>query len=82
MILTIINSIGIFGLITFLIGKHLSRKYSLEIERTTWEKKPYGFHITKWKYDVGATPNSGVGVFHFHWRNGYKLTDDIKKSKP
>ena len=44
---------------------------------TFWEKKPYGFHITKWQYAKGITPNNGRGVFHFRWRSYGQLVNRV-----
>ena len=72
-IISTINSICIM----YLIVKPLFSRIEIKIDRTFWEKKPYGFTITKWDYPVGVVPNSGKGIFNFNWR--FKPKDDIKR---
>lgn len=80
-ILTIINTVLVWLILIFLVVKPYLQKLTITIDRTFWEKKPYGFHVTKWKYPKGITPNNGRGVIHFRWRNPNNMTDDIAKAK-
>ena len=80
-ILTIINTVLVWLILIILVIKPYLQKFTITIDRTFWEKKPYGFHITKWQYAKGTAPNNGRGVFHFRWRNPKNLTDDIAKAK-
>jgi hypothetical protein len=57
-------------------------RLSTEIDRTYWEKKPYGFHITKWKHPRGIIPNSGTWIFSFNWKNPNKIEDKIENYRP
>ena len=76
-----INTVGIWGLISFLIIRHLTKRYTIEIERTFWEQKPYALNITKWDHDKGVVPNHGVGVFSFRWRNPDYISDKMENRK-
>ena len=83
--LTIINTILIWVILMLLLVKPYLEKFTITIDRTFWEKKPYGFHITKWKYSKGVTPNSGVNILSFNWRNPDNMKDDfrnVRKNKP
>lgn len=77
----IINSILIWVIIIFMITKPYIEKFTITIDRTFWEKKPYGFHITKWRYRKDTYPNNGECVFHFNWRNPDNISDDINKAR-
>ena len=77
--LIIINTVLVWLIIIFMIIKPYLQRFTIEIDRTFWEKKPYGFHITKWQYKRGVFPNNGKGVLHFNWRNPDNILDDIKK---
>ena len=79
--LIIINTLSIWVIIIFMVIKPYLQRFTISINRTFWEKKPYGFYITKWKYKRGISPNSGSSVFWLNWRNYEKMTDDIKKRK-
>jgi hypothetical protein len=79
--LIIINTVLVWLIIIFMIIKPYLKRFTIEIDRTFWEKKPYGFHLTKWRYKKGVLPNSGKVFFNFHWRNPDNITDDIKKAK-
>lgn len=68
-ILIIINTVLVWLMIIFLVIKPYLQKFTIEINRTLREKKPYGFHITKWQYKKGACPNNGKSILHFNWRN-------------
>ena len=78
--LIIINTVLVWLIIIFMIIKPYLQRFTIEIDRTFWEKKPYGFHITKWQYKRDICPNNGKGVFHFNWRNPDNIPDDIKKA--
>ena len=79
--LNIINTIAVWLVIIFLVIKPYLQRFTIQIDRTFWEKKMYGFHITKWQYKKGVVPNSGRGVFHFIWRDPNNIPDDVKKAK-
>ena len=79
--LTIINTVLVYFILIFFVTKQNLQKLTITIDRTFWEKKPYGFHITKWQYAKEITPNNGIVVFHFRWRNPNNITDDIAKAK-
>lgn len=79
--IVIINTISIWLIIIFMIIKPYLQKFTIQINRTFWEKKPYGFHITKWKYKRDIIPNSGRGIFHFNWRNPDNISDDMGKAR-
>ena len=79
--LIIINTLLIWLIIIFMIIKPYLQRFTIEIDRTFWEKKPYALHITKWQYKRGVFPNNGKVVFNFNWRNPDNIPDDIKKSK-
>jgi hypothetical protein len=76
--LNIINMIVLWLVIIFLVIKPYLQRFTVEINRTFWRKKPYGFHITKWQYKKGTVPNIGKSVFHFNWRNPDNIPDNIK----
>lgn len=78
-ILTITNTVTIIVIVGFKIISPYLRK--IKIERTFWEKKPYGIYIMKFEYDVDIIPNEGRSIFHFTWRNPDKISDDINKVK-
>lgn len=80
-ILTIINSILLCVIIIFLLIKPYLQKFTITINRTFWEKKSYGFHITKWQYNKDITPNNGKVVFNFNWKKPKYLSDDIEKKE-
>jgi hypothetical protein len=76
----IMNTVLVWLILIFMIIKPYLQKFTIEINRTLWEKKPYGFHITKWEYKKGTSPNNGARLFNFNWRNPDKISDDIKKA--
>lgn len=77
-----INSFLLFIVFFITVSMPLIRRLEFSIDRTFWEKKPYGFHITLWVYPVKSTSsNSGRSIFTFRWRNPDKIPDDIKKCK-
>ena len=80
-ILTIINSILLCVIIIFLLIKPYLQKFTITINRTFWEKKSYGFHITKWQYNKDITSNNGKVVFNFNWKKPKYLSDDIEKKE-
>lgn len=79
--LIIINTVLVWLVIIFLVIKPYLQRFTIEIDRTFWEKKPYGFHITKWDYKKGTLPNNGKGVFHFNWKNPNNITDLMENAR-
>lgn len=78
----LINTVLIIIVFFYVIIKPLIERITFEINRTFWEKKPYGFHFTLWDYPVKEDgSNSGTSFFGFNWRDPDKIHDDIKKSK-
>jgi hypothetical protein len=78
--LIIINTIFLGLIVIYIAWKEFFSKITIKINRTFWEKKPYGITIIKWDYPIKESEsNSGKG-FPINWRNPDKIKDDIKKA--
>ena len=67
------------ALLLFLIIKPYWNRLSVDVDRTSWEKKPYGFHVMLWEQNKGIVPNSGKSIFSFNWRSSENIKDEISK---
>lgn len=77
--INILSHLLLWIIVLFLVVKPYLKKFSISIERTFYQEIPYGFSITKWKYERGTLPNSGKGIFSFSWRNPDKIIDKQNK---
>ena len=75
--LIIINTILLLYIIIPLKVIPYLGKFTIHIKRTTWENKSFGFYILKWYHKHGTSPNHGIPIFQFNWRNA----DNTKKIK-
>lgn len=74
-----VNAIITWLVIIFLIFKPVIYRLQFRIERTFWEKKPYGISIMLWNRSNGC--RSGIEIFHFYWKNPKNISDSFKKMK-
>ena len=83
--LPIINSAIIIIYFTYRLIDLISNYITITIEKTFWEKKPYGINITKWIYHRNGWKayygNSGKVIFHFRWRSPDKISDEMSKRR-
>jgi hypothetical protein len=79
--LTILNTALLWLIIIFMVIKPYIQKITISVSRTFWEKKPYGFRVTKWQHKRNITPNSGRDIFYFNWRNPKSISDDMWKRR-
>ena len=78
----IINSTLLFIIFFYWFYRVVISRLEISIERTFWEKKPYGLSIMLWDYPrCHEWSNYGKSIFGFNWRNPEKIPDDIKKCK-
>lgn len=77
----IINTVTVWLVVIYLIIKPQLDRLEIQVERTFWEKKPYGITLMRWRYKKGSGANYGEGLFTLCWRNLDKMSDDIKKAR-
>lgn len=83
--LSIINSAIIVVYFTYKFINLIRNYITITIDKTFWEKKPYGIYFTKWDYHINGWKacrgNSGKVIFRFQWRDPENLSDEMSKRR-
>ena len=81
--LVILNTIGIWSLILFLLFWHFRGYFTFEVKRTFFFKTAYGMELTVWNRKNNYTSRRGKVLLDLDWKNEekLKLKEDNERNK-